>query len=172
MSSEKQIAANRANGKKSRGPVTEEGKAICSQNAIPVSTDVSARPGLSQPYPSEGPTPRSALGQHGLLSNTIILPGESEERFHDLLADLVREHDPANITEMNLVENLAVSQWRRRRLLGLETGVIAEEMRSQDSSPGIVEKAAVLARLPRLPAHNRQFPLSRSDEPLRRPLIA
>jgi hypothetical protein len=116
MSSEKQIAASRANGKLSRGPVTDEGKAICSRNAE----------------------------RHGLLSNTIVLPGESEERFRQLLTELVLEHCPANVTEMNLVENLAVAQWRRRRLLGIETAGIGEEIHGQGSSPCIVEKAAVV----------------------------
>jgi len=114
MRTDKQIEASRINGRKSLGPITEEGKAISSLNAV----------------------------RHGLLSNTLVLPGESEERFLQLLAELLGEHCPANRTELKLVENLAVAEWRRSRLLGVETAGIAEEIYTQESSPDIAEKPA------------------------------
>jgi hypothetical protein len=43
---------------------------------------------------------------------------------------------------LKLVENLAVAEWRRSRLLGVETAGIAEEIYTQESSPGIAEKPA------------------------------
>ena len=114
MRTDKQIEASRINGRKSLGPITEEGKAISSLNAV----------------------------RHGLLSNTLVLPGESEERFLQLLAELLGEHCPANRTELKLVENLAVAEWRRSRLLGVETAGLAEEIYTQESSPDIAEKPA------------------------------
>jgi len=114
MRTDKQIEASRINGQKSLGPITEEGKATSSLNAV----------------------------RHGLLSNTLVLPGESEERFLQLLAELLEEHCPSNRTQLKLVENLAVAEWRRSRLLGVETAGIAEEIYTQESSPGIAEKPA------------------------------
>src|SRR5882757_10588197 len=51
--SEKQIAASRANGALSHGPVTPEGKAISSRNSL----------------------------RHGMLAKTIVLEGESLDHF-------------------------------------------------------------------------------------------
>ena len=81
MSSEKRIAASRANGKKSRGPVTEEGKRASSRNAQ----------------------------THGLCANTIIIQGESVERFNSMLAALIDVHRPTDEMEMQLVEAMAVN---------------------------------------------------------------
>ena len=114
MSSEKRIAASRANGRKSRGPATPEGKAISSQNAI----------------------------RHGLLSNTVTIPGESLARFEEMLAAMILERCPDGDRELTLVENLAVCKWRQRRTWSLESSGIGEEMRNQESSPDIAEKDA------------------------------
>jgi hypothetical protein len=54
MSSERKINANRINGAKSHGPVTPEGRLASSRNSL----------------------------VHGLLSEAIILEGESAERFN------------------------------------------------------------------------------------------
>jgi hypothetical protein len=104
MRTDKQIEASRINGQKSLGPITEEGKATSSLNAV----------------------------RHGLLSNTLVLPGESAERFIELLVEILDEHCPANRTELKLVEGLAVAEWRRSRLLGVETAGIAEEIYAQE----------------------------------------
>ena len=57
MSTEKQIAANRANGARSRGPKTPEGKARAARNST----------------------------RHGLLARSILREGESRDRFDHLL---------------------------------------------------------------------------------------
>jgi hypothetical protein len=134
--SDKQIEASRANGAKSRGPVTDEGKQHSSRNAIPASTDVSARPGLSQPYPRDGPTPRSALGQHGLLAQTVVLDGESKERFATLLHSIQEELQPATAIENQLVETMAVARWRQFRIVGMEKAAVAREVGKLDPAHG------------------------------------
>ena len=100
MSSERQIEANRINAQKSHGPVTEAGRA------------------------------RSALNsrRHGLLAETVVLEGESSERFTDLLTALNEEFDPQSTTESALIENMATARWREMRLWSIEKAGLEREM--------------------------------------------
>jgi len=100
MSSQARIDASKANGKKSRGPSTEAGKAISSQNAL----------------------------RHGLTVSTILIDGEIPERFEALLGSLVAEYEPETETERQLVENMAISKWRQLRIWGLENIAHCEEI--------------------------------------------
>src|SRR3954452_338275 len=54
--------------------------------------------------------------QHGVLSQYTVLPWESTDEYHELLAALVAEHGPQGPTEEHLVEELAGILWRKRRL--------------------------------------------------------
>jgi len=92
MASEKQIAANRLNAKKSTGPRTPEGKAATGQNAF----------------------------VHGLRCRQILIPGEDPAQYEGLAADLNAEWQPTSPTEAALVEQIAVSLWKIQRLDGLE----------------------------------------------------
>jgi hypothetical protein len=92
MKSEKQLATSRANGAMSKGPVTSEGKANSSRNAI----------------------------THGLLATSVLLEGESRERFLELLAEFTELYKPRNITERSLVETMAMARWRTIRLWTFE----------------------------------------------------
>ncbi len=103
MSTERQQQASRANGSKSRGPVTPEGKLASSRNAI----------------------------THGVLSTTIVLKGESTDRFLDLLAALLEEFQPQTAFEESLIENMAVVRWRQMRIWGMEKAAMEHEMRRQ-----------------------------------------
>ncbi len=91
MSSQRRIDSSRANGAKSRGPVTAEGKRKSSANSL----------------------------RHGLLAQCIVLEDEVPERFHELLADLTREHNPQTETQLGLVETMAMARWRVMRPLSL-----------------------------------------------------
>ncbi len=103
MSTDRQIEANRLNALKSHGPSSPEGRAISSQNAT----------------------------RHGLLSQSLLLDGESKERFDLLLASLRDEFQPRTNTEANLVETLATARWRQLRACALECAIINEEIRNQ-----------------------------------------
>jgi hypothetical protein len=92
MKSEKQLEAARLNGAKSNGPITPEGKANSSRNAI----------------------------THGLLATTVLLKGESRERFLELLTEFTDLYEPRNITERSLVETMAMARWRTLRLWTFE----------------------------------------------------
>ncbi len=98
MATEKQIAANRRNAQKSTGPRTAAGKEASSRNAV----------------------------QHGVLSDIAIASEECRERFDDLLAQLIEDHDPVTATESVLVERLAMLTWRERRLAHAERCMLEE----------------------------------------------
>ncbi len=90
-----QQEAARRNGAKSRGPVTPEGKAKSSRNAI----------------------------VHGCASE-ILLRGESEPGFCALLDSYQNEYNPQGQTEHDLVEEMAYARWAMRRTWSLQAAVI------------------------------------------------
>ncbi len=104
MRTERQKQAARANGAKSRGPITPEGKLASSRNAM----------------------------THGLLAGTVVLKGESEERFNALLADLHAELQPQTAVEITLVETMAAARWRQLRIWGIEKATMEHQMRIED----------------------------------------
>ena len=85
--SKAQLAANRANAQKSRGPISPEGKAIVSKNRV----------------------------VHGLTGRFEVLPNEDQERFNDLLDEYVLAEQPADIVETELVKKMAQHTWLSRR---------------------------------------------------------
>ena len=97
----------RANGAKSRGPVTPEGRARSSQNAV--------RHGLA--------TRRSALPPA-----SVVLPAESAADFQRLLDSYLDEFAPASPVEVELVETMVAARWRLRRLAEIETTLLANEI--------------------------------------------
>src|SRR5277367_6396210 len=104
--SEKQLAANRVNAAKSTGAKTPGGKYNSSRNAT----------------------------THGFLATSILVPGESRERFLELLASLITEFEPDTPNEFALVETMAVSRWRLLRLWTIEAAALAYEQRRQADS--------------------------------------
>ena len=102
MSTEAQIAANRANAELSSGPQSEEGKAASSRNNT----------------------------KHGLsYVNTyfFLLPCESSYAYDNLLMDLRNEHSPMTRTEDTLVERMAQHHWLRCRAEFFESKCFDEE---------------------------------------------
>src|SRR5690349_11031999 len=93
MSSLRRKLASRANGARSRGPVTPEGKACSAQNAI----------------------------SHGLLAQAVVLKSENPDAFRAHMDDFVLRWQPADQVELGLVEEMAVANWRLRRLWAIET---------------------------------------------------
>jgi hypothetical protein len=90
MSTEAQIAANRANAEHSTGPKTEEGKAASSHN-------------------------RASHGLSYVTTHFFLLPFERSHEYENLLMDLRNEHSPMTRTEDTLVERMAQHQWLRCR---------------------------------------------------------
>ena len=100
MSSELKRETARTNGAKSHGPITPEGKARSAANSR----------------------------RHGLAAAAIVLPGESPEHFQLLLADYMDQFHPQTGVEADLVEVMAVSRWRLRRLLAMEARLFDLEL--------------------------------------------
>src|SRR5258708_8653591 len=92
--------ASRANGAKSRGPVTPEGRAKSARNSI----------------------------RHGLRAKSIVLPTESKEEFQSLLDSYNVQFNPQTGVETELVEAMAVARWRLRRVCTIETNLLSHEM--------------------------------------------
>jgi hypothetical protein len=66
-----------------------------------------------------------------MLSSTIVLKGESTDRFLGLLAALFEEFQPQTPFEESLIENMAAARWRQMRIWGLEKASMENEMRRQ-----------------------------------------
>ena len=90
----------RINGAKSRGPVTEAGRRRSSQNAL----------------------------KHGLTAQTILLPSEDPDEFHQLLASYIRQFQPDGPVELDLVHDMVAAKWRLQRLALIETQLFIESM--------------------------------------------
>ena len=72
-------------------------------------------------------TARTNSRPHGLTAS-VLLDGESGEHFQLLLADFMDQFQPQTGVETDLVEVLAISRWRLRRLLAIETNLFDQEM--------------------------------------------
>lgn len=103
MSSLRKIRSARANGALSRGPVTPEGLATSSQNAL----------------------------KHGLASRGIVLGNESESEFQQLREAYLLRFNPRTEIEADLVEQLVAARWRMERTWAMETALLDLEMAEQ-----------------------------------------
>jgi hypothetical protein len=104
MRSELQIIASRANGAKSRGPATPEGRLASACNR----TD------------------------HGLLAQTIALDGESEDRLAALSEAFHQRLQPRDEVELAYLETMIMCRWRLMRLWVLESAGMGHEIRKQE----------------------------------------
>jgi hypothetical protein len=98
-----QISANRSNAQKSTGAITQAGKAKVSQNAL----------------------------THGLFSKQLILAEENPLEYQLLLEQLQQELSPIGILEQSLVERVAISLWKQKRLMKAETARLNLELQAQ-----------------------------------------
>lgn len=80
------------------------------------------------------PTALNAV-RHGILSNQILLPSESEAEYANLLNDLLSEYEPKTATEKVLVQDIANTIWRKKRLLSAERSSISSGLNNTISKP-------------------------------------
>jgi hypothetical protein len=105
MSSDRRIQSSRANGAKSRGPITPEGRARSSQNAI----------------------------RHGFNATSLVLGNESADEFEELFVSYIEYWQPANPVEMDLVEEMVAAKWRQRLMWAVETSSYELKMERQEA---------------------------------------
>ncbi|MBV9398904.1 MAG: hypothetical protein JO062_13055 [Bryobacterales bacterium] len=98
----------RQNGARSKGPVTPEGKAASSQNSI----------------------------RHGMLSQTVVLEGESKDLFEQLLTSITTEIQPRTPIETGLVERMAIAHWRQMRTWAVQKASLDVEMARPENTSG------------------------------------
>jgi hypothetical protein len=91
-----QLIANQNNAKKSTGPITVRGKQTVSNNAL----------------------------KHGVFSKTLILTDEDPDEYKSLVDQLLQELHPIGLLEQTLVERIALTLWRQKRLVRAETANI------------------------------------------------
>src|SRR5687767_2684006 len=93
MTTDRQLAANRANALRSTGPRTQDGKAIVARNPI----------------------------RHGLLSSAPVIPGfESPAAWERHRASTLERLAPADHLEDSLAERVALILWRLARVARYE----------------------------------------------------
>ena len=107
MSSPRRIRASRANGAKSRGPKSPEGKERVRYNAL----------------------------RHGYLSELVVLPNENREKFDELIRQHVLRFAPLDDVESSMVEEMANAYWRQRRLWCVETKMYEMALAQQPEDP-------------------------------------
>jgi hypothetical protein len=104
MSTQRKINSARANGAKSHGPITEEGRKISSMNAI----------------------------KHGLNARTPVLSNETDDEHAALLHSYVQDLQPVGATEMEAVVDMVNAKWRQRRLLNIEVEMFELQFSKQE----------------------------------------
>src|SRR6202158_3301087 len=101
MTSDLKSATSRANGAKSQGPKTAEGKEKSSRNSL----------------------------VHGLTSkNTMVLAGERENEFQEMLVFYANTYQPGSPVEKDMVHEMVPCRWRMERLRMIETALMDSEM--------------------------------------------
>jgi hypothetical protein len=105
----KKVDSNRHNARRSTGPKTPEGKQASCMNAL----------------------------KHGMLARELVITGgsggENAAEFSAMYEQLREELEPVGLIEEMLVEQVAVSYWRMRRVIRSENGRIRNEIRNRET---------------------------------------
>jgi hypothetical protein len=110
MASQRQIAANQKNAKRSTGPKTAKGKATSRCNAI----------------------------RDGLTGQVITLSDEDRPIFEQLIAEMLAALNPQNALESKIAHSIAWDTWRLDHLRAVENNVYIlgrEEAQDEDDDP-------------------------------------
>ena len=103
MSTQKRIASSRANGAKSRGPATPEGRARSS----------------------------AAHLTNGLTSGVVVLSFESDEEYNALREEYLAYYQPQTRPQFDLVDHLVATRWRLNRVISLQSALMELQMHRQ-----------------------------------------
>ncbi len=104
MTSDLKSATSRANGAKSHGPKTAEGREKSSQNSL----------------------------NHGFTAKkTVLLACENPAQFQEMLGDYAATYHPGSPVEEGLVNEMVACRWRMQRLRMIETALMDSEMQRE-----------------------------------------
>ena len=103
MASERQIAANRINARRSSGPRTTLGRSRSRRNAM----------------------------THGLTATTVIDVLEDDAEFRSFKDQIVLAYQPVSTIHQELVRRLVSVLWRLRRANAVETGLLSIQSKLQ-----------------------------------------
>ena len=104
--SDKTVAANRENAKKSTGPKTDIAKSNLKYHAL----------------------------KHGLLTKALLLRNEKEEEeFQELAGELEADLQPHGIMQVMLVEEIAVTWWKIKTVQGLLTKAVRSGQKTSEA---------------------------------------
>src|SRR5664280_2878452 len=126
MSSLRRINSSRANGARSRGPITAEGKEHSSANAR----------------------------RHGLLAKCVVLETESKHCFDDLLTQHIRRFSPADGVEFAMIEEMVAANWRMRRAWAIENRLMDNAICNQPPGNELDRLANAFSQLAASPELN------------------
>jgi len=121
----------RANGAKSRGPVTPEGRARSAANSL----------------------------RHGFASSSVLIAGESDQDFQLLHAEFRDQFQPRSGVEANLVEVMVIARWRLRRLLSIETRLFDLEMKARSKAKAMEPEDRLALAFKKLSDHGNSLTL-------------
>jgi hypothetical protein len=107
MATPAQITANRANAQLSTGPVSAEGKAASSRNALKL----------------------------GIHAKSLVIPGEDPAELEELTREYELDLSPEGAVERALVETIVRSAWFMRRVSRIEAEVVHARLAAQEN-PG------------------------------------
>jgi hypothetical protein len=101
MTSELKPATSRANGAKSKGPITAEGRETSSRNST----------------------------VHGFTAkHTVVLKCENKDKFQEMIGYYAETYRPGSPVEKDLVHEMVACRWRLERLRMMETALLDSEI--------------------------------------------
>ena len=103
-----------------------------SSNRIAANRINGAQPRTS---PTVATRERISVGRatHGLFAKSLVIKGERREDYDALLAALITDLNPVGAVEDYLVERIAMSIWRQRRLVRAESAALELQRDDRDS---------------------------------------
>ena len=103
MSTQRKIDSARANGAKSHGPITEQGRKKSSMNAL----------------------------KHGITARTVLFSNDNHAEYDALLESYIESLQPIDPVEMDFVVEMVNAKWQQRRVQKFETQLFDQEMHEQ-----------------------------------------
>jgi hypothetical protein len=123
MTSDRRKKSSRANGAKSQGPTTPDGKKRSSLNAV----------------------------QHGLLAECVLLTGEDAKNFEILIQNHKRRFQPADGIEFGIIEEMCSAYWRLHRVWTIETEALNHQIAMQPAGSPVLRLVNASSELAALP---------------------